>query len=169
MATTTVNFLLPALRLTIGDTDSSSYRYTDEWLIIALKESVKALSNWWHDRYLLNTDEEIYRNTTNTVYVFDFTEPPVVQLGDERPMVIMAAIIVLEGSLENSAWNIASWKDAEIAYSNIASGSIRGSTLTRLDAEMRDILTPPTKKLARVLKGDLPGYKGNRWERKTKY
>ena len=170
MATTTLDFLIPSLRLTIGDIDSSSYRYTDAWLLIALQESVKALANWWHDRYLINTANAIYRNETSaTPYVFDYNEPPVVQIGDERPIIVYASLITLEGSLENSSWDIGSWRDAEIAYSNIASGNLRGDRIKRLWLEMEGILTPPTKKLARPTKGDLPGYKNNRWERNTKY
>ena len=165
MSSISLSYLLPYLRLTLGDTTEASYRYTDVWLQVALDYSVTALSPWWNNRYLTDaTSKEVSRNPYNT---FSLASPPILEAGDERPIVLMAAIITLEGSLENSAWNIGSWKDAEISFSNIESGRIRNDRLKRLWEELLATLTPPGKRLARALKSSLPGYKGNTYERDT--
>lgn len=162
MATVDIGYLIPHLRLVLGDLNPASYRYTTEWLKISLLASVKSLGRWWKNRYLVDSNDEVYRNTTVT---FADAEPPVLLPQDERPIILMAAIIVLEGSLENSAWNIASWRDNEIAYSNLEGGRIRDKGLTRLWDELMSLITPPTKKLASPLKGTLPGYLRNPYER----
>jgi hypothetical protein len=155
-------YLLPHVRLYIGDINPAAYRYTDAWLMVAIQASVKALGAWWRDRYLLDGSNLVYRNTE--IY-FEDAEPPVIMSADERPIVIMAAVIVLQGSLENSAWDLSSWKDNEISYSNLEGGRIRNSNLQRLWDELLYLLLPPTKKLAGTMKGSLPGYIGNDYER----
>lgn len=158
-----IGYLIPYLRLTMGDTNPTNYRYLDHWLHIALIASVKTLQAWWLDKYLINDSNNIYRNTTTGI-PFEQAEPPTILQRDERPIVLMAAIIILEGSLENSAWSISSWKDAEISFSNLESGRIRDSNLERLWNELNGLIKPPTKRLARTLKGSLPGYLNNEWE-----
>lgn len=81
----------------------------------------------------------------------------------------MAAIVVLEGSLENSAWNVSIWRDAEISYSSVESGKLRSETLKRLWAELDNLIKSPMKRLAQGKKSSLPGYIDNEYERKTKF
>ena len=38
---TDLDYLIPSLRLHLGDTDSSSYRYIDGWLKVALVDGLK--------------------------------------------------------------------------------------------------------------------------------
>lgn len=166
METTTLNYLLPYLRLKLGDTNSSNYRYLDEWLLIALKLSIKKLQRYWYSKYLLDSSENVFRNTDFPY--FDYAEPPVIETKDEYVIIAMAAFIILDGSLENSAWDAVSWKDAEIAYSNLESYRSRDAGLNRLLDELKDLLLPPTKKLARPKKGHLPGYIDNIFERDGK-
>lgn len=161
--TSNLGYLIPALRLTIGDTDPSAYRYLDEWLHVALLTSVKALQAWWLDKYLIDDDNNVYRNT-ETGIPFEFNEPPIIMQRDERPIELMAAILILTGSLENSAWSTYSWRDAEIAFSNLEGGRMRDSNLKRLWEELNYLIKPATKRLARAQKGSLPGYLGNDWE-----
>jgi hypothetical protein len=71
----------------------------------------------------------------------------------------MASLIILGGSLENNAWNIASWKDAEISYSNITGGKIMQDSVQRRWDELNSRLLSPNKRLARPLKGSLPGFR----------
>jgi len=164
--TETLDYLIPYLRLEIGDTNSSAYRYVDEWLEIALVASIESLGRWWSERYYINDSNEVYRND---LLLFSENPPPVIQPSDKRPIIIMAAIITLQGSLESSAWDLGSWKDAEISYSNIKGGDVRENNLKRLWAELESIMTPPNKRLARAIKRSLPGYKGNSYERNTDY
>lgn len=162
MATINPEYLVPFIRLTIGDTNSSSYRYTDDWIDVAIEASIIALSKWWNAKYLLDENKYVYRNPV--VNSFMDTEPPVIQIDDERPIVLMASIIMLEGSLESSAWSIGSWRDNEISVSSIEQGRLRESTVRKLWDELNSLLVPPTKRLVRARKGSLPGYLGNDYE-----
>jgi len=149
-----LSFLLNDLRLEIGDI-TVPYRYMDQWLNTALLAAVKALGGWWMNRYLVDSNNQVYRNP-NILFDPNFTTE--IRNTDERDIVLMATIIILGGSLENNAWNIASWKDQEISYSNITGGKIMQDAIQRRWDELNSRLMPPNKRLARALKGSLPGY-----------
>jgi len=110
--------LIPELRIRIGDTNPALYRYTDDWLLVSLKSSVKLLSKWWNFKYLLDSNGDVMRNPDG-YFVFEETSDGVIggvfEPGDDQVVIIYAAIVILEGSLENSAWDFGSWKDAEIS------------------------------------------------------
>lgn len=161
MATTYLTTLIRRLRLQIGDTDSSSYRYTDEQLELSLIASVEALQPWWNYRYRLDSEDRIYRNENVT---FKYAEPPVIQRSDIRPIILMASIIVKSGSLENLAYSLGAWRDAEISYSNIESGRSRDRSLLRDKEELENILKPPQKRLYGSRKTHLHGYEDNIFE-----
>lgn len=156
-----LNYLIPMVRLRIGDYNSNSYRYMDDWILKALVVSVSTLSRWMNFKYLLDDDDNVYRNP-NTTFIFE--EPPIIEMGDDGLIVLMAAYIILEGSLENSAWDYVSWRDNEIAFSNLESSRARDRTLSRLWDELMSALLPPTKRLAHAKKQTLPGYLGNEYE-----
>lgn len=153
--------LLIPLRVRLGDTTPASYRYADVWLLTALTLSVQALMRWWNYKYLLDAYENIYRNPNIT---FLFPEPPVIEHGDQDIIVLMAAIIILEGSLENNSWNAVSWRDNEISFSNLEQFRQKDNTLARLWNELTQLITPPNKKLAFAKKSSLPGYRENKYE-----
>jgi hypothetical protein len=159
--------LIDYVRLRVGDTDSTAYRYTDNWLRTALISSVQVLSLWMNYRYLLDSDMNIYRNP-HGYFIFDEDTYGIIQAGDKQAIIIMACYIILEGSLENSAWDFQSWRDAEISYSNLESSRARSNTLQRLWDELTNLLLPPTKRLAKAKKGSLPGYLNNQFERDIK-
>lgn len=164
--TTNLDYIIDSLRLHLGDITPATYRYTDAWLRTALIMSVKALQRWWNYRYLIDTDYNAYRNTNVT---FLFALPPIIQDVDERPIVLMASIIIKEGSLENNSWAVGSWRDAEIAYSNIEGNKSKLESIAKDWKELTDTLKPPVKRLAQPKKGSLPGYKNNIYERITDY
>lgn len=152
---TDLDYLIPSLRWKLGDIDSTSYRYLDEWLRVSLVSALKALQRWWGVKYEI--DESTYIVTRYSGGAFTFDEPPVIQQMDEMPIVIMAAILTKEGSLENSAWSVGSWRDAEISVSNIESGRIRETNLNRLWDELQWYVLPPTKRLTGVVRSEIPG------------
>jgi hypothetical protein len=133
----------------------------DEWLRVALISAAEALMPRWNYKYLLNDNNDIYRNPNHK---FIFNEPPVVQRGDVRPVILMSAIVVKEGSLENQSWNFASWRDAEIAYSNLEGSRSKDRSLERDIEELNSILPERGKRLAQPVKGHLPGYLDNPYE-----
>lgn len=164
---TDLDYLLDSLRLHLGDIDSTAYRYADDWLKTALVMSLKALQRWWNFRYTI--DEADYSVDRNPNTTFPWPSPPEIQHADERPIVLMASIIIKEGSLQNNSWNVGSWRDAEIAYSNIQGSRNQEASLLGDWEELKSILTPPDKRLAQPEKMDLPGYLDNTRERATKY
>jgi hypothetical protein len=150
------------LRLHLGDTDSTAYRYIDIWLSTALYAAVEVLMPRWNYKYLITEATNlVYRNPAST---FLFPEPPIIERGDIWPIILQASIIIKEGSLENSSWNFASWRDAEISYSNLESSRSKDASLLR-DIEMLDTMLPwRAKRLAGPIKGHLPGYLRNEYE-----
>jgi hypothetical protein len=161
MATQNLQVYIERLRLHLGDKVPGSYRYTDDWLLVALYCAIEALMARWNYKYLLNTANEVYRNPHHD---FLFPEPPVIQRADLRPIVLQAAIIVKEGSLEDMSWNFASWRDAEISYSNLEGSRSKDRSLQRDLDELDTILPWRSKRLAVPKKGHLPGYLGNPFE-----
>jgi len=157
---TNLNYLIERLRLHLGDL-VTPYRYLDMWLETALVCAVETLMPRWNYKYLINDSNNIYRNTTIR---FLFTTPPLIERGDIWPIVLQAAIIIKEGSLENQSWDFGSWRDAEISYSNLEGSRAKDASLTR-DIELLDTMLPwRAKRLAQPIKGHLPGYLGSGFE-----
>jgi hypothetical protein len=155
---TNIDYMLPNLRLWLGDINPATYRYEDAWLRTALVGSVKTLRMWWRDKYLINDDTyNVYRNTDRS-YRFEYAEPPIIDHRDEFPIVIMASIIVKSGSLQNAAWDLISWRDFEISYSPQAKSQTLDASLKRDWDTLYDYLTPPTKHLALTSKRSLIGF-----------
>jgi len=150
-----LDYLIDALRLHMYDIDSSSYRYEDSWLLTSLVAGVKALMPWWNSKYVIDTSNNVARNSAWDSDKYEFDSPPIVQINDERPIILMAGMIIKGGTLENNAWDYGSWKDDEIQYSNIEGGKQKNQSLKRDFEELSGYLTPPTKKLAQTFKRDL--------------
>lgn len=145
-----LDYLLPTLRLHLGDIDSSKYRYVDGWLRVALVTAVKAMQRWWGARYLI--DSVTYDAIRNPDITFVYDSPPIIQDKDERPLILMASILIKSGQLESNSWNVGSWKDAEIAVSNIE-GSRSKEFGIKLDwEELKTYIVAPTKRLSPALR-----------------
>jgi len=155
--------LIPELRLKLGESDATKYKYTDEWLDVSLIAAVKLLSKWWNFKYLLDSNNNVTRNPRLT-YLFDEDSYGVLEQGDDQIIIIYAAIITAEGELEKNAWDLGSWKDAEISFSNIQSGKTSDDILIRWYNELKSYLVPPNKRLLKAQKYSLPGYKDNKYE-----
>lgn len=140
-----LSYLIPILRLELGDIDPANYRFTDIWLDTALVASIVALQRWWNNKYLVDSTYTIVsRNPDST---FTLVEPPIIQTSDETPVVLMASYIVQTGSLENSAWNVGTWRDAEYYVSNTDGGRLRDANLQRTWDRLLMYMKPPQKKL----------------------
>lgn len=152
---TDLDYLIPELRFRIGDTDSTAYRYLDSWLRVALVSALKALQRWWRVRYTI--DETTYVVTRWPLSTFAVDEPPVIMQSDEIIILSMASFLIKSGTLQNSAWSTGSWRDAEIAVSNIEAGRIRDASLLRDWNELMLYLTPPNKRLMIPTRDTIPG------------
>lgn len=144
--------LILILRFQIGDTDATP-TYSDETLHIILRNAVSALMRRWSDRYFVDVEGVIHRNTSET---FEWSSPPVIQHKDRRAIVLQASIVIKGGKKFSESGNVASWKDEEISYSNIEGAKQRSSTLTDDIAELESLL--PSKRLARPRYGRQYGW-----------
>jgi hypothetical protein len=161
-----VDYLLPYLRLRIGDTNPDAYRYEDKWLVTGLTLGVKLAARYWNSKYLI-TDKGYVTRNPNAPFITD-ESIGVIEDRDEPIIVILGAISVLGGSLENSAWDFTSWKDSEISVSSQGVSNTRLETIRRLIAELDTLITAPNKRLAQALKNSLVGFKDNIFENTTK-
>ncbi|MHA1949609.1 MAG: hypothetical protein ACW99G_07995 [Candidatus Thorarchaeota archaeon] len=161
-ASTTLDYFLPELRLHLGDIDPATYRYTDEWLEVALEISIKALGRWWNLKYLLDSSTKLVTRNPNLSFVL--AEPPVIEMQDERPILLMASIVIKEGSLEANSWSAGAWRDAEISFSNLEGSRSKQISLKKDWEELSMLLSTPKQRLAQTVKGSLKGYKGNQFE-----
>ena len=153
-----LDYLIDLLRLHLYDIDSSSYRYEDSWLRTSLVASVKALMSWWNDKYVIDTNNDVTRNTAANGWSstdYKYVSPPIIMTKDELPIILMASIIIKKGTLENNAWDYGSWRDDEIQFSNIEGGKQKKGSLAQDWTDLTGYLTPPTKKLAQTFKRDL--------------
>jgi hypothetical protein len=118
---------------------------------------VKALGNRWHNKYRVATvdsvDNLVIRSDNS--YMFEFSEPPVIQYQDERAVVLQASILIKSGTKWSESGSAVSWRDEEISYSNLESARQRSSTLEDDISEL-DRLFPI--KLAKAKYGRLYGW-----------
>lgn len=140
---TDLDYLLPSLRLHLGDTDSSSYRYLDEWLKVALVDGLKELGRWWANRYFIDSDYDVTRNSDQS---YEQNSPPVIETSDEKPIILMASLMVKAGSLEANSWNAGSWRDAEFSVSNIEGAKAKEKSFMNDWNALTAIMKPPTKR-----------------------
>ncbi len=162
---TSLDYLIPQVRILLGDTTESSYRYSDAYVRTALVAGLNAISPRWKYRYNINDSYEVSRN--HTFLTFTDAEPPVIQRFDEFPICLMASILMKSGAIQESSWEVGSWADDEIRYSNIQAASSRDESLARDIAMLEAILPSRGKKLSGTMKQSLPGFTedlGNIWE-----
>lgn len=161
-----LDYLLGSLRVHLGDV-TSPFTHSDGYLRKALVDGFKALGKRWQRRYTIvasgymlasGMDYGYYLVSRTTNYVFPETEPPVIQLEDERPIVLSAAIAIKRGQLQVMSPNLGSWKDDEISQSNIESGKALQLSLALDVEELESLLPSRAKKLARASKQSLPGF-----------
>lgn len=154
-STTNLDYLIENVRIHLSDLDSTSYRYTDAWIRTAIVSAVKALQRWWGDKYIINdTTYNVSRNSNFSYFTFD--SPPIIEHRDERPIVLMASIFIKSGQLEANSWGVGSWRDAEIAVSNIEGNKAKTFSLKMDWEELKDYLRPPTKRLYPAIKTSYP-------------
>lgn len=123
---TDLDFLIPELRLHMRDV-TPPYKYEDELLRQCLVTGFKILGRRWHYRYLMDGNYVVTRN--KAIISFKTTESPVIEYGDQAILVLQAAIILKSAECYDSTWDVASWRDDEIYYSNVQGASIRNKDL----------------------------------------
>jgi hypothetical protein len=162
-----LDYLLGSLRVHIGDIESP-YDFSDGLLRKCLVDGFKSLDKRWQRRYdilasgissISGIDYSYYSIVRTLDYNFTDIEPPIIQVEDELPIVLMASIILKRGLLHKMSKGLGSWRDDEISMSNIASGQTLEMTLKMDVSELESILPSRARKLARGIKQSLPGFK----------
>lgn len=132
-------------------------------------DAFKSLDKRWQRRYdilasgtgtsvLSGIDYNYYYVARTLDYIFTDLEPPIIQVEDERPIVLMASIVIKRGLLQSNALGFGSWKDDELAYSNIEGGKALQESLKLDFNELESILPSRARKLSRASKQSLPGF-----------
>lgn len=124
---TDIDSLIPTLRMYLGDWEEP-YRYTTNTLRMALIFAVKVLMRRWRSKYKIENETTIVRNPN---YTFEFSAPPTVQVYDEPAIVVQAAVTIKSGTMQEASWQVGSWKDDEIAVSNIEGSRSRRDGLDK--------------------------------------
>jgi hypothetical protein len=131
-----LTFLISDVRTLIGDI-STPYRFEDATIENALFTAVKLLGRRWNYRYLLDESNNVSRNSSST---FTVDTPPVIEFVDQGIIALQAVIILKSASAWESTWDIASWRDDEIAYSNIQGARSRDTSLAQDQALLEEAL-----------------------------
>lgn len=118
--------LLPELRLYLHDS-IEPYKFSDELLLQCLVSAIRLLGRRWNYRYIFEEDVLV----RNPKIRFKFPEPPLIMLGDDAIIIVQAAIILKSAVIYDVTWDIVSWRDDEISYSNIQSAKSRDDSLRR--------------------------------------
>ena len=154
--TTTLAYLIPQFRRHLSDY-TAPYTYDDATLSGFLFDAIKALGHRWNNKYFVATVEEvpnlIIRNENS--YLFDFSEPPVIQGQDERAIILQASVVIKSSTKWSESGSAVNWRDEEISYSNVQSARQRSSTL---DDDVRELNELFPVKLAKSAYGRLYGW-----------
>ena len=134
---TTLAYLIPQFRRQLSDY-TVPYDYSSAVLSGFLLDSIKALGHRWNNKYFVATvagvSDLIIRNENS--YLFDFSEPPVIQSQDERAIILQGSIMIKSTTKWSESGSAVNWRDEEISYSNVQSARQRSSTL---DDDIREL------------------------------
>lgn len=147
-----VEYLIPDVRLRIGDLDGT--RYSNTIVRSAIVGGIKYLQARWVNRYMVYTDETlvspqpadvpanyIYATTPvgnylipsglvpgdiyrNPTATFADTSAAVIAQIDETPIIAAAVMVLSRTQLASSAASFVNWSDGEYSYSNVSSSNI---------------------------------------------
>lgn len=111
-----LDYLLPALRLQVGDPAGTVF--SDSLLLTGLVNGVKMLASRWNSKYLIDANNDVYRNTAVT---FTYASPPIVEQQDEIAIILAASILVRRSAITSSSSAFTNWSTPDLSYSNVQS------------------------------------------------
>ena len=111
-----LDYLLPALRLQVGDPAGTTF--SDSLLLTGLVNGVKMLASRWNSKYLIDANNDVYRNTAVT---FTYTSPPIVEQQDEIAIILAASILVRRSAITSSSTAFTNWSTPDLSFSNVQS------------------------------------------------
>jgi len=166
-STSDLDYLIDYLRIHLGDT-SSTFTYSNDTLKLVLLAGLKMLMPRWNSRYVptYNASTENWDVARSATDIFTHASPPIIMYGDERPILLAAAIALKSGLIYTVGSNAVSWRDDEVSFSNMTGAKMQEASLLRDWEELGRLVPERRQRLARSKKGELLGYKfpPNRWE-----
>jgi hypothetical protein len=158
---TDLDYLIPSLRMHLGDTADGNYTYSDNFLSRALIIGFKLVQPRWNFRYLLSYDTATthWSVTRNPNTTFVQPSPPVIMYADERPIVLAAAVSLRGGLIWTSGSQAVSWKDEEVSFSNISGAKLKEAAFIRDWEELHQLLPERRNRLAATTRQELPGFR----------
>ena len=159
-ATSSADYLIPTLRMHLWDLDEPP-TYSSGFLRLGILNGIKLLMPRWNYRYapsyVASTNNwDIVRSTADT---FAQTDPPRIMYGDERPIILAAAIAIKSGFVFSSSVGTVAWRDEEVSYSNITGGKLVEGDLMRDIYELNKLVPERRQRLAQAKKQSLYGYR----------
>lgn len=139
-----LDYLLPALRLQVGDPAGTTF--SDSLLLTGLVNGVKMLASRWNSKYLIDSNNDVYRNTAVT---FKYTSPPIVEQQDEIAIILAASILVRRSALTSSSAAFTNWSTPDLSFSNVQASK---TLLDLLKADEEQLTLFFKGKLGKVLK-----------------
>lgn len=159
-----IDYLIDEVRLKIGDITNTP-RYTSSVIRTALLVGVRQLQRRWNNRYLVYDENsmlvdpqpvdvasgylyvqipqgyatiseispnDVFRNPYHT-----FTGPgSLISQEDEYPILLSAALIMLESEISSSASVFQNWTDGEYSFSNVSSANAMRAMYTERKLEL---------------------------------
>lgn len=151
-----IDYLIPQLRNHLGD--QTTLVHTTDYLRQCILEALKVLLPRLNYKYMFTSDTTIARNTSAINGSFRFDSPPIIERHDERPIILQASIDIKEGIILTNWNSIGSWRDDEMASSNIQGGNMLQASIARDIQELDMLLPDRSKKLARTRKESMMGF-----------
>lgn len=158
--TTDLDYLIPQLRIHLWDIEDTPI-HSDGTLKLALLAGLKMLMPRWNSRYIpsFNATTENWDVSRNPSDVFTHASPPAIMYGDERPMILAAAIILNSGRLFIIGGDAVSWRDEEISFSNLTGAQLQQASVLRDWEELNKLVPERRQRLARTKRQELPGFR----------
>jgi hypothetical protein len=100
--------------LQVGDPAGTTF--SDPLLLTGLVNGVKMLASRWNSKYLIDANNDVYRNTAVT---FTYTSPPIIEQQDEIAVILAASILVRRSALTSSSSAFTNWSTPDLSFSNV--------------------------------------------------
>jgi len=157
-ATSDADYLIPTLRMHLWDIEEPP-TYSSGFLRMGLLSGIKLLMPRWNARYVPSYTTDNWAIVRSSTDVFAQAAPPTIMYGDERPVILAAAIAIKSGYVFSSSAGTVAWRDEEVSYSNITGGKLVEGDLTRDIDELNKLVPERRQRLGRAQRQSLYGFR----------
>lgn len=172
---TNVDYLIPTVRMKIGDFDGT--RFSDSIVRTSIITAIKMLQRKWGSRYLVFDQSSLDPSTEapsgyvaafvlgsvqyipsglmdndvlrNPSVAFSHGSAPIISQEDEYAVVLAASITMRRAQLTSSAESFQIWSDGEYSFSNASKARSLGSLLESEERELEQLFRSRLKSAVR--------------------